>query len=200
MVASESPEAARAGREVLDAGGNAVDTAVATTFAIGVSQPQSCGIGGGGFMVYRGADGETASLDFREKAPAAITADAFQGDGIYTAYTSHKTVGVPGTVAGMNAALERYGSLGLAETIAPAAGRAARPRGGLRSPRASRRPWANTKAGSSSSPRPETSTSWRASFPTNPAPRSSSTTWRRPWPPSPKADRTPSTAATWPIR
>ena len=77
MVASESPEAARAGREILDAGGNAVDAAVATTFAIGVSQPQSCGIGGGGFMVYRGADGETASLDFREKAPAAITADAF---------------------------------------------------------------------------------------------------------------------------
>ena len=120
VVASESPEAARAGLEILDGGGNAVDAAVATTFAIGVAQPQSCGIGGGGFMVYRGADGETASLDFREKAPAAITADAFQGDGIYTAYTGHKTVGVPGTVAGMNAALERYGSFGLAETIEPA--------------------------------------------------------------------------------
>ncbi len=122
VVASESPEAAEAGLEILDAGGNAVDAAVATTFAIGVAQPQSCGIGGGGFMVYRGADGEAAALDFRETAPRAITADAFQGDGIYTAYTGHKTVGVPGTVAGMQAALERYGSLGLDEAIAPAEG------------------------------------------------------------------------------
>ena len=120
VVASESPEAAEAGREILDAGGNAVDAAVATTFAIGVAQPQSCGIGGGGFMVYRGASGEAAALDFRETAPRAITADAFQGDGIYTAYTGHKTVGVPGTVAGMQAALERYGTLTLAETLAPA--------------------------------------------------------------------------------
>lgn len=120
VVASESPEAARAGLEILDAGGNAVDAAVATTFAIGVAQPQSCGIGGGGFMVYRGADGEVAALDFRETAPEGITADAFQGDGLYTAYTGHKTVGVPGTVAGMQAALDRYGSVGLAEAIAPA--------------------------------------------------------------------------------
>ena len=120
VVASESPEAAEAGRKILDAGGNAVDAAVATTFAIGVAQPQSCGIGGGGFMVYRSASGEAAALDFRETAPRAITADAFQGDGIYTAYTGHKTVGVPGTVAGMQAALERYGTLGLAETLAPA--------------------------------------------------------------------------------
>ncbi len=120
VVASESPEAAKAGLEILDSGGNAVDAAVATTFAIGVAQPQSCGIGGGGFMVYKGDDGDTASLDFREQAPEAITADAFQGDGIYTAYTGHKTVGVPGTVAGMQAALDRYGSIGLAEAISPA--------------------------------------------------------------------------------
>ena len=120
VVASESPEAAEAGRGILDAGGNAVDAAVATTFAIGVAQPQSCGIGGGGFMVYRDADGESAALDFRETAPQALTADAFQGDGLYTAYTGHKTIGVPGTVAGMQAALERYGSLDLAEVIAPA--------------------------------------------------------------------------------
>ena len=120
VVASESPQAARAGVEVLDAGGNAVDAAVATTFAVGVAQPQSCGIGGGGFMVYRGTDGEAAALDFRETAPRAITADAFQGDGIYAAYTGHKTVGVPGTVAGMQAALDRYGTIGLADAIAPA--------------------------------------------------------------------------------
>ena len=120
VVATESPAAAGAGLEVLDAGGNAVDAAVATAFALGVAQPQSCGIGGGGFMVYRGADGEVAALDFRETAPEAITADAFQGDGIYTAYTGHKTVGVPGTVAGLNAALERYGTVELSEAIAPA--------------------------------------------------------------------------------
>jgi gamma-glutamyltranspeptidase/glutathione hydrolase len=66
VVASESPDASRIGLEVLDYGGNAVDAAVAATFALGVARPQSCGIGGGGFMVYRGADGEAAALDFRE--------------------------------------------------------------------------------------------------------------------------------------
>lgn len=71
-------------------------------------------------MIYRGANGETAALDFRETAPAAIEPGAFQGDGIYTAYTGHKTVGVPGVVAGMQAALDRYGTVGLAETLAPA--------------------------------------------------------------------------------
>ncbi len=101
VVATESPEASQAGLEVLDGGGNAVDAAVAAVFALNVARPQSCGIGGGGFMVYRGADGETAALDFRETAPAAIEPDAFGGDGIYNAYTGHKTVGVPGTVAGM---------------------------------------------------------------------------------------------------
>ena len=73
-------------------------------------------------MVYRGANGETAALDFRESAPAAITPDAFQGEGIYNAYTGHKTVGVPGTVAGMEAALDRYGTISLSEAISPAEG------------------------------------------------------------------------------
>jgi gamma-glutamyltranspeptidase / glutathione hydrolase len=120
VVASESPDASRIGLEVLDDGGNAVDAAVAATFALGVARPQSCGIGGGGFMVYRGADGEAAALDFREAAPEAIEPDAFAGSGIYSAYTGHKTVGVPGTVAGMQEALDAYGSLTLAEAITPA--------------------------------------------------------------------------------
>lgn len=120
VISTESPAASGVGLSVLDSGGNAVDAAVATTFALNAARPQSCGIGGGGFMVYRGADGEAASLDFRETAPAAIEADAFAGDGIYTAFTGHKTVGVPGTVAGMQAALDRYGTTELEEAIAPA--------------------------------------------------------------------------------
>lgn len=120
VVASESPAAAEAGLDVLDAGGNAMDAAVATTFALGVARPQSCGLGGGGFLVYRGADGETAALDFRETAPAAVTPETFAGQGLYKTFTGHTTVGVPGTVAGMQAALERYGTIGLADAIAPA--------------------------------------------------------------------------------
>jgi gamma-glutamyltranspeptidase/glutathione hydrolase len=97
-----------------------MDAAVATTFALGVARPQSCGIGGGGFLVYRGANGETAALDFRETAPAAVTSETFAGQGLYKTFTGHTTVGVPGTVAGMQAALERYGTIDLADAIAPA--------------------------------------------------------------------------------
>lgn len=73
-------------------------------------------------MVYRGADGEVAALDFRETAPAAIESETFEGEGLYTAFTGRTTVGVPGTVAGMDAALERYGTMGLPEALAPAEG------------------------------------------------------------------------------
>jgi gamma-glutamyltranspeptidase / glutathione hydrolase len=79
VVASESRAAAEAGLDILNAGGNAMDAAVATNFTLGVTRPQSCGIGGGGFLVYRGADGETAALDFRETAPAAVTPETFAG-------------------------------------------------------------------------------------------------------------------------
>src|SRR4028119_1442396 len=97
-----------------------MDAAVATTFALGVARPQSCGIGGGGFLVYRGADGEAAALDFREAAPAGVTPETFAGQGLYKTFTGHTTVGVPGTVAGMQAALESYGTIDLADAIAPA--------------------------------------------------------------------------------
>jgi gamma-glutamyltranspeptidase/glutathione hydrolase len=120
VVASESPAASEAGLEVLNAGGNAMDAAVAATFALGVARPQSCGLGGGGFLVYRGADGETAVLDFRETAPAAVTPQTFAGQGLYKTFTGRTTVGVPGTVAGMQAALESYGTIDLADAIAPA--------------------------------------------------------------------------------
>src|SRR5918994_4671218 len=120
VIASESPAASQAGLEVLDASGNAMDAAVATTFALGVARPQSCGIGGGGFLLYRGADGDTAALDFRETAPAAVTPETFAGQGLYKTFTGRTTVGVPGTVAVMQAALESYGTIDLADAIAPA--------------------------------------------------------------------------------
>jgi gamma-glutamyltranspeptidase/glutathione hydrolase len=120
VVATESPAAARVGRAVLEQGGNAIDAAAATVFALGVARPQSCGVGGGGFLVYRSHTGRVRALDFRETAPAAITPTTFSGPGPHRTFTGHTTVGVPGTVAGMDAALARYGTLRLAEAIAPA--------------------------------------------------------------------------------
>src|SRR3954470_16755274 len=120
VVATESPAAAAVGRDVLEHGGNAVDAAASTVFALGVARPQSCGIGGGGVMVYRGHDGQVASLDFRETAPAAIKSDTFTGPGLYQTFTGHTTVGVPGVVAGMDAALKRYGTISLRQAVAPA--------------------------------------------------------------------------------
>ena len=120
VISSESTAASEVGLATLDAGGNAMDAAVTTTFALGVARPQSCGLGGGGFLVYRGADGETAALDFRETAPAAVTPETFAGQGLHKTFTGHTTVGVPGTVAGMQAALDSYGTITLNEAIAPA--------------------------------------------------------------------------------
>lgn len=120
VVATESPAAARVARAALERGGNAVDAAAAAVFALGVARPQSCGIGGGGFLVALTPDGETAALDFRETAPAAIRPDQFTGGGLYERYTGHTTVGVPGTVAGMAAAVERYGRLGFPAAVRPA--------------------------------------------------------------------------------
>ncbi len=125
-VATESLPASRAARSVLGRGGNAIDAAVAATFAIGVSRPQSCGIGGGGFLVHRTAGGKVHTIDFREVAPAAVRADTFAGPGPHKEFTGHRTVGVPGTVAGMAEALERFGTITLAESLEPAIELAAR--------------------------------------------------------------------------
>src|SRR4051795_10690414 len=120
VVASESPIASAIGRSLLDRGGNAIDAAASMVFGLNVVRPQSCGIGGGGFMVYRSAAGETAALDFREAAPAAYTKTTLSGPGNHTAFTGHLTVGVPGTLAGVAAALQRYGTISLADAIEPA--------------------------------------------------------------------------------
>ena len=122
VVASESPAASRAARAMLERGGNAIDAAATGVFALGVARPQSCGIGGGGFLVYRSASGAARTLDFRETAPAAMRPDTFssQPGGLHEKFTGHLTVGVPGTVAGMASALNRYGTVDLRDAIRPA--------------------------------------------------------------------------------
>ncbi|HMJ36786.1 MAG TPA: gamma-glutamyltransferase [Baekduia sp.] len=120
VIATESPAAARAGRDVLARGANAIDAAATTVFALGVARPQSCGIGGGGFMVYRSPGGKVRTLDFRETAGAAMKPDSLVGPGLHKTFTGHLTVGVPGTLAGMSSALQRYGTLSLPVALQPA--------------------------------------------------------------------------------
>ncbi len=123
MIASNDSLATMAGIEVLRRGGNAVDAAVAVGFALAVTYPEAGNIGGGGFMLVRLADGRTAALDFREVAPLGATRDMYldsAGAPTKASVTGHLAVGVPGTVAGLTAALERYGSKSLAEVMAPA--------------------------------------------------------------------------------
>lgn len=123
MVASSSRLASEAGVEILRAGGNAVDAAVAVGFALAVVFPEAGNIGGGGYMVIRMANGQTAAIDYREIAPMASTRNMFldsagrlTGAGVIGRAAS----GVPGAVAGMTDALARYGSQPLAKVMAPA--------------------------------------------------------------------------------
>ncbi len=124
MVSSASRLASEAGVEVLKQGGNAVDAAIATAFALAVTWPTAGNIGGGGFMVYHGDDGEATTFDFREKAPLAATERMYLGlDGRVVNNSNHigaLAIGVPGTVAGMWLAHQRKGSLPWADLVAPA--------------------------------------------------------------------------------
>lgn len=124
MVVSSEPRASAAGVEMLREGGNAVDAAVATGFALAVTYPFAGNIGGGGFMLIRKADGSAAVVDYREEAPAAATRNMYlnaQGEVIPGASTvGALSVGVPGTVAGLALAEQKYGRLSLARTMAPA--------------------------------------------------------------------------------
>ncbi|MFM8301327.1 MAG: gamma-glutamyltransferase [Gemmatimonadota bacterium] len=125
MVSSQSELASQAGVEVLKAGGNAVDGAVAVGFALAVTLPAAGNIGGGGFMlIYDPKSRETTSVDFKEKAPGAASRDMFiKPDGSVdrdAINNTRKGVGVPGTVAGLLAAHSRYGKLPLAKVLAPA--------------------------------------------------------------------------------
>src|SRR6266576_1214203 len=124
MVVSVHELASQAGVETLQAGGNAVDAAVATGFALAVVHSPAGNIGGGGFMLIRMADGKAHFLDYREKAPAAATRDMYldpQGDVIEGASEyGYKAIGVPGSVAGMVTAEKKFGKLTLKQVMAPA--------------------------------------------------------------------------------
>ena len=115
MVVAEHPLAAMVGEEILQKGGNAVDAAIATQFALAVVYPRAGNIGGGGFMVIRLADGTSDALDYREKAPAAAHRDMYlDGEGNVMEAVSkegHLSVGVPGTVAGMELAFQKYSKI-----------------------------------------------------------------------------------------
>ncbi len=124
IVASVHELASRAGVEMMQAGGNAIDAAVATGFALAVVHPQAGNLGGGGFLLLRKANGEVRFIDFREKAPAAATANMYldaQGNVIDNlSLVGYKAVGVPGSVAGLVYAEKKYGKLSLEKVIAPA--------------------------------------------------------------------------------
>ena len=124
IVVSVHELASHVGVEVMQAGGNAVDAAVATGFALAVVHPAAGNIGGGGFMLIRMADGKAHFLDYREMAPAAATRDMYldaQGNVIPGASEiGYKAIGVPGSVAGMAYAEQKYGKLTLKQVMNPA--------------------------------------------------------------------------------
>lgn len=125
MVSSQEARATRVGVDILRRGGNAVDAAVAVGFALAVTLPRAGNLGGGGFMVVHRADtGEAHAIDYRETAPAAATRDMLlDSAGEYDrdkATSSYLSVGVPGTVAGLAFALEKFGTMDLREVIQPA--------------------------------------------------------------------------------
>ncbi len=124
IVVSVHELASQVGVDIMQAGGNAIDAAVATGFALAVVHPPAGNIGGGGFMLIRMADGRTHFIDYREKAPAAATRDMFldpQGNVIKDASEiGYKSIGVPGSVAGMVYAEQKYGKLTLKQVMAPA--------------------------------------------------------------------------------
>ncbi len=123
MVASDAPLGSAAGVEIMKRGGNAVDAAVAVGFAIAVAYPEAGNIGGGGYMVIHMADGRAAALDYREMAPLAATRDMYlDANGKLTdkSVVGATASGVPGAVAGLTAALAKYGTMSLAEVMVPA--------------------------------------------------------------------------------
>ena len=123
MVVSQSDIASEVGWKIMREGGNAIDGAVATALALAVTHPTAGNIGGGGFIVYRGGDGTTTTFDFREMAPAGANPTMWMKDGKYDFdihHNSHRSVGVPGTVAGLYLAHQKLGSKPWKDLVLPA--------------------------------------------------------------------------------
>src|SRR5215204_89101 len=123
IVVSQSDSASTVGAQVLRDGGNAIDAAVATAFALAVTHPTAGNIGGGGFIVFRPATGEAMSYDFREVGPSRSSPEMWLKNGKYdfeTHHNSHLSVGVPGTVAGLHMAWKEQGSKPWKELVQPA--------------------------------------------------------------------------------
>src|SRR5262245_26940485 len=115
------PDATQAAIGVLRQGGNAIDAAVAAAGVLGVVEPYSCGLGGGGFMtIYSARDGRVHTIDSRETAPAAMDANSFAGLGTFEAQrVSGMSVGVPGTLRAWQSALREFGTMSLRRTLLP---------------------------------------------------------------------------------
>jgi gamma-glutamyltranspeptidase/glutathione hydrolase len=123
MVVSASSKASEVGAGVMRDGGNAIDAAVATAFALAVTHPVAGNIGGGGFLVFRSASGEAVAYDFREMAPSGSSPEMFLKNGKYDAdvhHNSYLSVGVPGTVAGLYLAWQDHGKLPWKRLVDPA--------------------------------------------------------------------------------
>jgi gamma-glutamyltranspeptidase/glutathione hydrolase len=124
MVATDEPLGSQVGVDIMKRGGNAIDAAVATAFALAVVEPAAGNIGGGGFMLIRLADGKTTFYDYREVAPGKATRDMYiRADGKLDEEASvigYKSVAVPGTVAGLELVLKNYGTMKLADALLPA--------------------------------------------------------------------------------
>ena len=119
VVTAGNPYGAEAGARILEQGGNAIDAAVAVAYALNVVEPQSAGVGGGGFMmIHLASTGQTFAIDSREKAPAGATPSMFVG--VPNASLQGVAVGVPGLVRGTALALQNYGRLNLAQVLQPA--------------------------------------------------------------------------------
>jgi gamma-glutamyltranspeptidase/glutathione hydrolase len=123
MVVSAREEASQIGVEIMKKGGNAFDAMVATELALAVSHPQAGNIGGGGFMVFRKANGETGAIDYREKAPLAATKDMYldKNGNVIEGKSTETTLasGIPGTIAGIFEVHKKYGSLPISEILKP---------------------------------------------------------------------------------
>ncbi|MGD9851109.1 MAG: gamma-glutamyltransferase [Nitrospirales bacterium] len=125
MVVSQEALATQVGVDILKAGGNAIDAAVAVGFALAVTLPQAGNLGGGGFMlIYSAEKNSTMALDYREMAPSLAMSHMFQNEGGAVDHPrlrfSHQSVGIPGTVAGLTEALHTFGTMSLNEVLAPA--------------------------------------------------------------------------------